>query len=113
MDIRLAAEPGHLALGVVAVSLLGSLQSLFAREFSVQELHCLFVSEGSQWTSGIAVLLKQKLRLFDHAPFEHLLCAAVNAVIQSLTIGIKAKAQDAEAAQWVSSLLPEVCHRLA
>ena len=47
-DIRLAAEPSHLALGIVSVGLLSGLQRLFSREFSAYELDCLFVAERRQ-----------------------------------------------------------------
>src|SRR5260370_25578453 len=99
LDLWFAAEPGHLALGVVWVSLLSGLQGLLAREFSAQDLHCLLVAEGSQRSGGIAVLFKQRLGLINQASVEHPFRAAVNSLIQSLTIGIEAEAQDAEAEQ--------------
>src|SRR5260370_12304216 len=99
LDLWFAAEPGHLAFGVVAVSLLSGLQGLLAREFSAQDLHCLLVAEGSQRSGGIAVLFKQRLRLINPASVEHRLRAAVHSGIKNLTIGIQTEAQDAEAEQ--------------
>jgi len=46
--LRFAAEPRHLALGVIAVRLLRGLDGLLAREFATQELYCLLVTEGRQ-----------------------------------------------------------------
>src|ERR1700680_1865628 len=57
VNLRLAAKPGHLAFGVVAVSLLRGQQRLLARKFSAKELHSLLVSERRQRASRGAVLL--------------------------------------------------------
>ena|SRR5271155_2627077 len=65
VNFRFSAKPRHLALGVVAVRLLGSLKRPFASEFSAQELQRLLVAEGRERTGGIAVLFKEVLRLFD------------------------------------------------
>src|ERR1700757_4468471 len=42
---RLSTEPCHLALGVIAVALLGGLNGLLATEFSAEDLARLFVAE--------------------------------------------------------------------
>ena len=42
---RLAPEPGHLALGIIAMRLLGGLQSLFMRQLSSTQLGGLSVAE--------------------------------------------------------------------
>src|SRR5271168_1253382 len=47
--LRLAAEPGQLALGVIAVGLLSGLDGLFAGEVAAQELDGLLVTERSEW----------------------------------------------------------------
>jgi len=44
-DLRLAAKPRHLPLGIVAMSLLGSGDRLLAREFASQELRRLLISQ--------------------------------------------------------------------
>src|SRR5260370_8169701 len=84
LDLWFAAEPGHLALGVVAVSLLSGLQGLLAREFSAQDLHCLFVAEGSQRSGGIAVLFKQRLRLINYPSVEPPLRSPLDPLLQRL-----------------------------
>src|SRR5260370_2468092 len=89
LDLWFAAEPGHLAFGVVAVRLLSGLQGLLAREFSAQDLHCLLVADGSQRSGGIAVLFKQRLRLINQASVEHRLRSTVDSLIHSLTISIE------------------------
>ena len=89
MDLRLATKPGHLPLGIIAVSLLSGLQCLLPREFPAKKLHGLFVSERRERTRGTAVLLKQTLRLFHQSNFKHLLRAAIDSLIQRLTIGIE------------------------
>ena len=45
LDVRLAAKPGHLPLGIVAVSLLSGLQRLVSRKFCAEQLPRLFVAE--------------------------------------------------------------------
>ena len=45
MDLRLAAKPGHLAFGIVAVSLLSGLERLLARQFAAKKLQRLLVAE--------------------------------------------------------------------
>src|SRR5437660_970156 len=81
LHIRLAPEPRHLPLGIVAVRLLRRLQSLFAREFATQKLPCLLVSQSSQRARRCAVLPQQPLRLLDQPAVEHALRALIDAFV--------------------------------
>src|SRR5437773_2175859 len=57
--LRLAAEPGHLAFGVVAMGLLSCLQCGFPIDFPSQKLDCLFIAQRSQRARRIAVFLQE------------------------------------------------------
>src|SRR5947207_13813874 len=65
--LRLAAEPGHLAFGVVAMGLLSSLQCGFPIDFPSQKLDCLFVAQRTQRARSVAVLLGTGRRI-PHPP---------------------------------------------
>src|SRR5271166_210030 len=113
-NLRLAAKPGHLPLSIVAVRLLGGLKRLLTREFPAKKLHRLLVAQRRQRSGGVAVFLKQCLRLFDEPSLEHQFRAAVDSVVERLPIGVKAEAPNAEAAQrFAPVLLPELRHLLA
>src|SRR5580658_1325421 len=113
MDFWLATKPCHLPFGIVAMSLLSGLERLLARQFSMKKLQRLLVPESRQGTDGITVLLNQPLRLLCQPSIEHLLCAAIDSLIEGLPVGIKTETQNAEAAQGVAPTLPQFRHLLS
>src|SRR5580704_17040313 len=82
--IRFAAKPSHLALGVVAMSLLCRRDCLLAREFATQELCGLLVTQRLERRDVLvcAVAFKETSGLVDQAIFEHLLRALIDAGVQ-------------------------------
>src|ERR1700678_904316 len=113
VHLRLAPEPGHLALGVIAMSLLRRHNGLLPAILPAKKLRGLLVAERSQGTSIRAIFLNQGLRLFHQPPIEHAPSALVDAFVQRLAIRIESEPQNAEAAQWVATLLlPEFRHLL-
>src|SRR2546423_235830 len=112
LHFRLPAKPAHLPLCVIPMSLLSHHDGLPPRHFSSQKLPCLLVAKGSERSGSFAVLSEQPLCFLNQASFEHLLCATVDALVQSLTIGFKSQTQNTKSLQRLPSLLPEVCHLL-
>src|ERR1035438_223925 len=111
-DFRFAAKPGQLPFGVVAMGLLGGMDCLLAGELAGQDLNCLFVSQRSQGTGDYPVFLLQELGLLDHSGLEHPACALIDAIVERWAVGIEPDSQNAEAAQGVTALLPEIGHLL-
>src|SRR5438445_7669844 len=70
--LRLAAEPGHLAFGVVAMGLLSCLQCGFPIDLPSQKLDCLFIAQRSQRARRIAVFLHEACGFLDQTRREHL-----------------------------------------
>src|SRR5271157_33725 len=109
----LVAEPGHLPLGLVAMSLFRGGDSLLVREFSAQVLQRLLQAEGVYRSHGarVAESLQQQFRLLDQAVVEHLSSALIDTVVKLLARRIQSNAQDVEAAQGIApALLPEFTH---
>src|SRR5258708_25997060 len=96
-DFRFPPKPCHLPFRIIAMRLLGRLQSLIASEFSTQELHSLFVTERVQRPRRPAVFLHKPLCLFDQAALEHLASALINALVERGAVGIETDSQDAKA----------------
>src|ERR1017187_8099205 len=73
-DVGLAAKPCHLALGIVAMSLLRRRQRLLARKFSAQKLGCLLVAERIERCDALrlAVSLERRSCFLDYPALEHL-----------------------------------------
>src|SRR5438477_13095892 len=61
----LAPEPGHLALGVVAVSLLRRPDRQFAVNFAAEKLQRLLIAESVQSDGALAIFLVEKPGFFD------------------------------------------------
>src|ERR1700731_108856 len=113
VHLRLATEPCHLPLGVIAVSLLRRLQRLLSSQFAAKELYHLLVPQGRKRAYPISVFLEQALCFLNQSVLEHFLRAAIDAVVERLTIGIEANTQDAESAESITAALPELCHLLS
>src|SRR5262249_45199998 len=82
VHIRLAAEPCHLPLGIVSVSLLSRSNGLRQCERAFEILHGLPIAERVERPRRVAVTLLQAASFFDKAAGEHLLCARVEALIE-------------------------------
>ena len=67
VECRILAEPGELALGVVAVALLGLGDGLVAGDLAAQQGDGLGVAERGEWTAIWAVLSKELDGLLDKA----------------------------------------------
>src|ERR1700728_3157863 len=96
MDVGFAAEPGELALGVVAMALLGGVDGCFEIHGSVEDGEGLTVAqgfEGSDW----AVLLEQAAGFFYEAGLEHGFGALIEMVVQGLARWVESDAEEAEA----------------
>jgi hypothetical protein len=96
--LRLAAKPGQLAFGIVAMALLGSLDCSLNAQCARQHGHCLPVAEGVQ-SLHRPVAGKQGARLLDQACRKHGGATAVEAVIERLPRRIESDAQQREAGQ--------------
>src|SRR5947208_15254431 len=75
--LRLAAEPGHLAFGGVAMGLLSCLQCGFPIDFASQNLDCLLRAQRSQRARVIDVFLQEACGFLDDTrrdqPLGHLI----------------------------------------
>src|SRR2546429_9725643 len=80
--VRLAAKPCHLALGIVAMSLLCGLNRGITINFSAESLNCLFISKRGKRAGRIPVFFKHASSFFDQTGIEHLLCTLVDALIE-------------------------------
>ena len=87
-----APEPGELALGVVAVTLLHCLDGRRKSQRSVKHSSGLAVAKRVEGFDG-AVAIEQLTGLFDEAGGKHGGCALVEAVVKSFAWWIEADAQ--------------------
>src|SRR6266550_4686824 len=110
--LRLAAEPGHLAFGVVAMGLLSCLQCGFPIDFPSQKLDCLFIAQRSQRARRIAVFLQEACGFLDQTRREHLLGALINTRIERIAIRIETESKNADALQRLPPMLPHFGHLL-
>src|SRR5882757_1855186 len=111
MDVGLAAEPGELALGVVAMALLGLGYGLFAGEFVFEDGNGFCVTERGKGAAVWAVADDEAFGLFDEAAIEHRGGALVDAFVETFARGIEAETQDVIASEGVAALLPLGCYR--
>src|ERR1700722_3881624 len=81
-DLRLAPEPCHLPLSIVAMGLLRGMYGLVLRQFSMQQLPRLAIPERSQGTHRRAMLRNQTLGFFDEPVLKHPRGADIDSVIQ-------------------------------
>src|ERR1700722_12732071 len=113
VHLRFAPEPGHLPLGVIAMSLLRRHNSLLPVKLPAEKLRRLLVAERSQGTRTRTIFLHEHLRLLHQPRIEHALGALVDALVERLAFGIEPKPQNVEAAQRVAPLLlPKFRHFL-
>src|SRR3954462_11520185 len=97
--LRLAPEPSHLSLGVVAMRLLRRLHRQLAVDFTTNKLQRLFVSQRCKGESGVAIFGVQTLRFFDESRLKHPNSASIDAAVKRVAVGIEADAQHAEAGE--------------
>ena len=113
-NFRLAPEPCHLALGIVAMCLLRGLR-LPARELSSprRNLDRLLVSERSQWPRGRAVFFEQNASSLRSARSRTSRARArLMRLVECGSIRIESYAQNAESLQRIPPLLPQFRHLL-
>ena len=101
-----AAEPGELALGVVAMALLSGGDGGFAGEVAVEDSHCLGVAERGKRAASFTEAVAQHLRLGNEAEGEHGGGAAVDAGVQGFAFGSEVELEDAVAFERVAAGLP-------
>src|SRR2546421_10583616 len=111
--LRLAAEPGHLAFGIVAMGLLSCLQCGFPIDFPSQKLDCLFIAQRSQRARRIAVFLQEACGFLDQTRREHLLGTLINTRIERIAIRIETEPKNVEPVELFSPLFPQFSQSLA
>src|SRR5947199_454242 len=110
--LRLAAEPGHLAFGVVAMGLLSCLQCGFPIDFPSQKLDCLFIAQRTQRARRIAVFLHEACSFLDQTRREHFLCTLINACIEGIASRIETEPKNVEALERLPPSPPQLSHFL-
>src|ERR1039457_5506340 len=106
----IAAEPGELALGVVAVSLLGSGDGLGERALAAQMAGGLAVAERAHGEDLGAVDGKQSPGLLDQSLLEHAGASRIDAIVKGGARGAEAEAQDAVALEGVTAMEQKLAH---
>ena len=106
VHLGFAAEPCELALGVVAMALLGLRDGFVAGDFVAQDGDGLGVAERGERAAVAAVAFDEALGLFDQAAVEHRGGALVDALVEAGAGRVEAEAQDAVAGEGVAALLP-------
>lgn len=102
-DIFFAAKPGHLALGVVAMALLGDGDGVRFGEFGAQDSERLTVTQRFERTHRTEAG-EQRLGLGENSFGEHLRSSIVDARIERSACWIKADAQQTKTSECVASL---------
>ena len=113
MHTGFAAEPGQLALRVIAVTLLGGSDGRFPGQLAIEELDRLAVAKGIERSCEVAVTFDEAARFFDEAVGEHGFGAEVNAGVERLAFGIETDAENAKSGEGITTLLLEFGHRPA
>ena len=103
MDIGLAAKPGELTLGVVAMALLGGGDGLGKGELAAEVGGGLAVAERIERGNG-AVAGEEAAGFFDEACGEHGFGALVEALVELGAGGIEADAEETEAGEGIAAL---------
>src|ERR1017187_1112400 len=106
LDFRVFAEPGELALGVVAMALGDEGDRLVAGELAAQHRDGLGVAERGEGAAFKSVGFDELSGLFDQAAIEHFVRAAVDTGIELGAGRVEAEAQDAVAGEGVAALFP-------
>jgi len=112
VHVGFAAEPGELALGVVAVTLLGLGDGLLAGELVLQHGSGFGIAERGERAAVCAVSGDETFGLFDESAVEHGGGALVNALVETCAWRVETQAQDAVADESVAALLPLLSERL-
>ncbi len=105
------AEPGALALGVLAVAGLGLGDGLFAGELAAEDGESLGVAEreegaGEVGGRGVAAEgFEEALGFVEQAAVEHLRGAVIDAVVELFPGRLEGEAEDAEAGKGVATAL--------
>src|SRR5438093_11146290 len=87
-NLRLATEPLHLLLGIIAMCLLIGGNGTAFIDLVLYHLHGLLVSKRTQRTHIISIFLQQASGLFHKTVLEHTLRAIVYALVERTAIGI-------------------------
>src|ERR1700677_2103152 len=108
-NLGLAAEPGELTLGIVAVTLAGGGNGLLQGQRAGKMLHRLAVAQGVK--HGCSAIASNQLPcLFNQALGKHGARTGVEALVKLRTYWIQAEAQDAVASQCFPPFLPGLRH---
>src|SRR5947209_2526986 len=113
MYVRLAPEPRHLPLGVIAMALLRLRDRFLQGDFLAQVLRSLLVSQRLQRQCRPVIALQQSSGFFHQPTFKHLLPPLINALVEGLAARIQSHTKNAESLERVASLLPQLGHALA
>ena len=105
LHFRFAAEPGQLALGVIAVPLLGTRDGLRRRAFAAEMFGGLAVSQRAHGEDIGAVARKQSASFFDEALLEHGGAAAVDVIVERSALRAEADAERAVALESVAAMV--------
>ena len=103
VDVGLAAKPGELALGVVAMALLGFGDGVFSLTPLEENGLRLTVAERVEGLDG-SVAGEERAGFFDETGGEHLGAALIEAVVESGARRVEADAEEAEAGERIASL---------
>src|ERR1700734_200364 len=95
VDLGLAAKPGELAFGVVAMALLGLGYGLLAGEFVLENCRGFGVAERGEGTAVGSVAGDEAFGLFDQAAVEHRRSALIDALVKTRAGRVEAETQDA------------------
>ena len=101
MDVWLAAKPGELALGIVAMALLGCGYRLSPLPRTIHHGSGLSVAEGVERLDG-AVAREETAGFFHEAGGKHGGGTLVEALVKFLARRIEADAQEAEAGKGIA-----------
>ncbi len=102
MHLGFAAKPGELALGVVAMALLGRCAGIGQGDDAVKDGEGLTVAEGVERFDS-TVASEQGSSFFDEAGIEHPRGAGIEAAVQRLAGRVEAEAQEAEAGEGIAA----------
>lgn len=109
MHLRLAAKPGHLAFGVVAMALLRCGDGCRFGERAAQNCHCLPVSQSIQRPDGTEAI-DQRTGFSEQALGEHTRGSLVDASVKLWSRRVEADAQKPEAGERLAPLGEQLRH---
>ena len=106
LNLGLAAKPGALAFGVVAMALLGLGDGGFAGQLVAQDGHGFGVTQRGERSAVVAVAFDEAGSFFDESAVEHLCGTLVDTLVEAGAGRIEAEAEDAVAGEGIAALLP-------